>query len=172
MRIQSFKPAILIVSSLIGLFWVGAGVQTWMASAGSAGEAFTRLPSSYDSGKPLMQLADDAQGKPLLVEFYTDTCVRCAKLVPMVHTLAQSAAAEQCFSLALVNAEVADNKLFVDLFAVKEVPALFVFNLKKMKKTAVVLPNATQPVPTASAVVNAINTAFKINTGVDCSAGV
>ena len=148
MRIQNFKPAVLTV--LIGtlLLWGGACLQTWVQAIRLGGEGFVRLPSSYDAGKPLMQVAEEAQDKPLLVEFYTDRCVRCNKLVPMVHDFAKTRIANQCVSLALVNAETAENKLFTDLFSVKEVPALFIFNPKKMKKTAVQLPDASHPLPT------------------------
>jgi thiol:disulfide interchange protein len=164
MRIQNFKPAVLTVLLGTLLFWGGACLQTWVAASRSGGDGFIRLPSSYDSGKPLMQIADEASGKPLLVEFYTDRCVRCGKIVPLVHHFAENPAVSACFSLALVNAEAAENKLFTDLFAVKVVPALFVFNPKKMKKTVVKLPDASQPIPTQAALAKAVVAAYKANT--------
>jgi len=163
MRIQNFKPAVLsiIVGTLV--VWGGACIQTWVQASRLGGEGLVRLPSSYDAGKPLMQVAEEANGKPLLVEFYTDRCVRCNKIVPLVHSFAKTRIANDCVSLALVNAETAENKLFTDLFAVKEVPALFIFNPKKMKKTVVTLPDASKPIPTEQALANAVVKAYKAN---------
>jgi hypothetical protein len=165
MRIKNFKPAVLSILTLVLLFWGFACVQTWVAvSRTTAGDEAVRLPSSYDAGKPLMQVADEANGKPLLVEFYTNRCLRCTKVVPIVHEFAKTPVASQCFTLALVNAELAENKLFTDLFAVKEVPALFIFNPTKMKKTPVILPPATQPPPTQAVIAQAVWQALKTNT--------
>ncbi|MCX5921017.1 MAG: protein disulfide isomerase family protein [Candidatus Melainabacteria bacterium] len=161
MRMQNFKPAVLTVLVATVLLWGGACLQTWVEASRFGG--FSRLPSSYDSGKPLMQVAEEANGKPLLVEFYTDRCVRCNKLVPMVHEFAKMQVASGCVSLALVNAETAENKLFTDLFAVKVVPALFIFNPKKMKKTVVNLPDASKPLPTKEALAIAVKEAYKAN---------
>jgi thiol:disulfide interchange protein len=163
MRIQNFKPAVLTIVVGTLVVWGGACVQTWVQASRLGGEGFGRLPSSYDSGKPLMQVAEEANGKPLLVDFYTDRCVRCNKLVPIVHHFAKTRIANDCVSLALVNAETAENKLFTDLFVVKEVPALFIFNPKKMKKTAVTLPDASKPIPTEQALANAVVEAYKAN---------
>jgi thiol-disulfide isomerase/thioredoxin len=163
MKIQTFKPAVLTIILGTSLLWGGACLQTWMQASRMGDDHFQRLPSSYDTGKPLMQVAEEAQGKPLLVEFYTNSCVRCIKIVPMVHHVAKTRRASQCFSLALVNAELAENKLFTDLFSVTEVPALFLFNPKKMKKTSVALPKASQPIPTEQALANAVVKAYKAN---------
>ncbi len=165
MRIKNFKPALLSVLALLLLFWGTACIQTWVALSRTTADEAVRLPSSYDAGKPLMQVADEAKGKPLLVEFYTNRCLRCTKVVPVVHEFAKTPVASQCFALALVNAELAENKLFTDLFAVKEVPALFIFNPTKMKKTPVQLPLATQPPPTQAGIAQAVWQALKTNTG-------
>jgi thiol-disulfide isomerase/thioredoxin len=151
-KLTRFKAALLFVGVMLTLLWGIALVQTALQLRHSP---YSRPPSGYDTGQPLMVAASASNGRPLLVEFYSDQCTRCHHLTPMVHSLMQQNKFKSKLVWAMVNADDTNNQLFMQLFQVKTLPALFVFKPTSMKKHPVALP-ATQVNYTIDSVSTAI----------------
>ena len=96
-------------------------------------------PSAYDRGIHVMQAAQQSK-QPLLLEFYSDTCLACRSLAPVVHAL-HDARLKGCIDLVMVNVDNPVNQDVVTLFQVDTIPALFVFDAnfeaKRMRKQAI-----------------------------------
>lgn len=131
---QRFLPPLQLMLLFFLCFWGASLVQAWWWGD----LAHTRLPSSYDTGGSLMEQAN-TQATPLLVEFYSDTCLGCQQLTPLVHRWAKQPTVQGCLAFTMVNTDLPDNQFFTTLFGVNEVPALFVFDIKHMKRTPVAL---------------------------------
>jgi thioredoxin-like negative regulator of GroEL len=91
----------------------------------------TGLPSSYSNGVSLPALMQQRQSegskKPLLVEFYQDSCERCRLLTPELHALFK-VRLKPYTDLVLVNAEDPKQAMILELFGVKTLPAVFWFS--------------------------------------------
>jgi thiol-disulfide isomerase/thioredoxin len=106
------------------------------------GSSFENPPSYYDPGLSLPKAAEQSE-KPLLVEFYQDSCASCRTLTPALHQVYEQRFKAKA-TLVMVNVDRPENEMFLTLFGVKTLPALFVFEPKRMKKTPIVLaPNTT-----------------------------
>jgi thiol-disulfide isomerase/thioredoxin len=92
------------------------------------------LPSSYD---PKIGVAEAARmsDKPLLIEFYTDTCQTCQVITPWVHKLSKKYRDDMTF--IMVNADDPLQRDVVTIFAIEYVPAIFVFDFNKMTKAQI-----------------------------------
>ncbi len=137
----NFKPAMLVVAFVFLFFW-----GTSLVKVISSPEAHLRLPSSYDllTDVPIPQQISDATTPFLLVDFYQDPCVGCQTLAPLLHELRFEKKVKPCLTLIPVNTEKPDNRLFVDLFKVETVPALFIFQPSAMKKTPIDIQSRLQ----------------------------
>jgi thioredoxin 1 len=94
----------------------------------------SQLPSAYDPGIRINDAFQTAK-TPLLVEFYSDTCGTCQRVAPMVHEIVKENS--QRLTLVMMNVDDPDTASIAQLFGVKELPAIYVFNPKKMKKQVV-----------------------------------
>lgn len=90
------------------------------------------LPSSYDKGLTIEQ-AFKTSKVPLLIEFYSDSCGTCKTLTPVIHELHRTHYHDR---LTVVMMDVADpaTQDIARLFGVDSLPAVYVFDHKKMKK--------------------------------------
>jgi thiol:disulfide interchange protein len=92
------------------------------------------LPSRYDPGVTIDTAFKTAK-TPLLVEFYSDTCGRCRQVTPLLHKTATHRL-KSVVTLVMLDVDNPDNEGVATLFGVKTLPAVFVFDPKKMKKHA------------------------------------
>jgi thiol-disulfide isomerase/thioredoxin len=129
-------PAVWLVLVLFLFFW---GPPLYRVA--SLNQDFERLPSSFDhrAGIPVPQQISEALTPRLLVEVYQDTCTGCRAVAPVLARLLATKPAKACFTPIKIDATKPENQLFVELFQVKEVPALFVFQPTAMKKQAIKL---------------------------------
>jgi thiol-disulfide isomerase/thioredoxin len=123
------KSFFMVVLSLIVMGLLASGTKMVMAIPGLTG-----LPSSYD---PHVRMEDAMQTstKPLLVEFYTDTCGTCKVLTPWVHQLKDKYADDLTF--VMVDVSDARNSQVAQIFNITFVPSIFVFDAKHMTKAQV-----------------------------------
>lgn len=122
-------------------------------------DALDALPSSYDSGLNLADAVEAAQqashSMPLLIEFYSDTCAKCRVMTPVLHRVHGQRFATH-MPLVMVNTDDEPNRLFINLFDVDEIPALFLFEPKRMKRHRIEL----QSIDSTPALCNAIAQAY------------
>ena len=156
----NFKPALLVIAFVFLFFW-----GTSLVKVISTPEAHFRLPSSYDlqADVPIPQQISEATTPYLLVDFYQDACVVCQRLAPLLHELRFEKKVKACLTFIPINTERAENRLFVDLFKVETVPALFIFQPSAMKKTPVEIQSRLQQKPlfTVKELKQIINTSLK-----------
>ena len=93
------------------------------------------LPSFYDPGLKIDE-AFKTSKTPLFIEFYSDECTTCRRMAPMVHELMTDPKHGFTQKLTLVMIDVADPEStpVAQLFGVDELPGLYVFDFKHMKK--------------------------------------
>lgn len=118
-----FKKSFLLVVTVLILVFTSAFTTQMLINS--------NLPSSYDSGLTI-QKAFQTSKVPLLVEFYSDTCGTCQKVAPLVHEIGKQQ--KNRLTVVMMNVEEPDTQDIAQLFGVTELPALFVFDFKKMKK--------------------------------------
>jgi thiol:disulfide interchange protein len=123
------KSLLLVVTVLATVMTTSVASQLWLQGP---------LPSAFDKGVTLEQAFKQGRG-PIMVEFYSDACGTCRKVAPWVH----HAAEQQGLTLVMVDTQDPKNFPFVDLFGVKTLPALFVFDFQHMKKHQVPLDSVT-----------------------------
>lgn len=123
------KSFFIVVLSLIVMGLLASGTKMVMAIPGLTG-----LPSSYD---PHVRMEDAMQNstKPLLVEFYTDSCGTCKVLTPWAHSLKEKYADDLTF--VMVDVSDSRNSQISQIFNIQFVPAIFVFDAKHMTKAQV-----------------------------------
>ncbi|MDH4379978.1 MAG: thioredoxin domain-containing protein [Vampirovibrionales bacterium] len=93
-----------------------------------------KLPSAYDPGVSLEE-AVKTSDKPLLIEFYSDTCATCQAVTPIVHrTIEQHF--KNAVTVVMVDTEDPKAAQTVEMFGVTAIPALFVLDARTVKKTA------------------------------------
>ncbi|MDX2085246.1 MAG: thioredoxin family protein [Candidatus Melainabacteria bacterium] len=95
--------------------------------------AARQLPSFYDSGVSIESAFQKAD-KPVLVEFYTDACSTCRQVTPVVHRLMTSDRFANRLTWVMVNLEDEANQPIAQLFGVRQIPDLYVFDVGRMKK--------------------------------------
>jgi thiol-disulfide isomerase/thioredoxin len=134
-RLNFWTPSLLVFGMLL-FFWGTSLIQVF-----SSPDAFFRYPSSYDKAAnvPVPQRISEAKTPRLLVEFYQDSCVTCQQITPLLYELSEKKSFQRCLSLLPIDADKAENRLYVDLFKVTKVPAFFIFEPRAMKKTTVPL---------------------------------
>jgi thiol-disulfide isomerase/thioredoxin len=132
-RFNFWTPSLLVVGMLL-FFWGTSLIKVF-----SSPDAFFRFPSSYDkdASLPVPQRISDAKTSRILVEFYQDSCVTCQQVAPLIHELSQHKYFQRCLTVIPIDADKAENRLYVDLFKVDKVPAVFIFEPSAMKKTIV-----------------------------------
>lgn len=123
---QSF---FLVVMALLVMGILSGGTRIVSAIPGLSG-----LPSSYDP-KINVQEAIMTSEKPLLIEFYTDSCRTCQHVTPWVHQLGKKY--KDDFQFVMVDADNPDNAQVSQIFAIEYVPAIFIFDFKHMTKAQV-----------------------------------
>lgn len=124
---QSF---FLVVLALIVMGILFAGTRFIAAIPGVTG-----LPSSYDP-KVNVEEAIMTSSKPLLIEFYTDTCQTCQHVTPWVHQLNKEKYHEQ-LTFIMVDVNDPAQGQVAQLFGIEYVPAIFVFDFKHMTKVQI-----------------------------------
>lgn len=120
-----YRKSILI--SILALALAGivfAGPRLVSAVPGSS-----KAPSSYAPRLTLTEAIKTSKN-PLLVEFYTDSCLTCREITPWVHQLAKKYKNE--LTLVMVDVDDPKQERTVDVFRVDYVPAIFVFDAKRM----------------------------------------
>lgn len=111
----------------------------WQACSGLSGEA----PSRYDPGLTV-EAAARQSAKPLLIEFYSDDCGACRSVTPMIHHTYQTTLANR-LTLVMVNVARPDAAPVAETFGVQGIPAVFVFDPKRMQKTAIPYESLSSP---------------------------
>jgi thiol:disulfide interchange protein len=136
-----FWPSILFIAVILLFFWV-RGV--WRVS--QFPERYQRLPSSYDKQAqvPVQQRINAAKAPYILMDFYQDACMNCRQVAPVLAAWKTVSAHQRCFEVIPVNTDTPENRFFVDIFQVDEIPALYVFEPQRMKKTPV--PDMDSPI--------------------------
>ncbi len=119
-----FKRSVLLCLLVIATVFVSSFTAQWLATS--------NLPSAYDPG-PRIDKAFKSAKNPLLVEFYSDTCGTCQRMAPIVHELSQRDYAEK-LTLVMMDVNDPENLQIAKLFGVNELPSIFVFDFKHMKK--------------------------------------
>ena len=118
-----FRKSLLLVAAILTLV-IGSGLTSQLYIAQG-------LPSAYDSGLTLDKAFKTAK-TPLLIEFYTDSCGTCRKVTPLVHETAKGF--KDRLTMVMVNLEDPENDGIAQLFGVTELPGVYVFDFKHMKK--------------------------------------
>ncbi|MCE2931128.1 MAG: thioredoxin domain-containing protein [Vampirovibrionales bacterium] len=134
-RFNFWTPSLLVVGMLL-FFWGTSLIKVF-----SSPDAFSHYPSSYDKDAklPVQDRMNNAKTPRLLVEFYQDSCVTCQQVAPLLFELSEQKSFQRCLSVLPIDADKAENRLYVDLFKVTKVPAFFIFEPRAMKKTTVPL---------------------------------
>lgn len=123
--------ALVIVPILAASFW-----GQW--------QAIQKLPSYYDDGVALEKVFRTSP-TPVLIEFYTDACSSCQRLTPLLHTTVADRLGGKV-RLVMIDAANPKEAPVVSLFGVRQVPELFLFDGKRMKKQHVPLDAVTDGV--------------------------
>ncbi len=92
------------------------------------------VPSSYDPGLTITQAMQTSQ-KPLLVEFYTDSCKTCQIITPWVHKLSQKY--QDQLTYVMIDLDDRNQAQVASIFGVEYVPAIYVFDFKQMSKAQI-----------------------------------
>jgi thiol-disulfide isomerase/thioredoxin len=116
--------------------WVVLAIMVVVCVSGFTSQYLTasQLPSTYDTGLGIQEAFKTAKG-PLLVEFYSDTCGTCQRVTPWLHHWQRQHPKK--LTLVMLNVEDPNTQPIGEIFGVKTLPALYVFNPKRMKKTQV-----------------------------------
>jgi len=119
-----FKKSVFLCLLIIAMVFVSSFASQWMASSS--------LPSSYDPGLRIDKAFKSAK-TPLLIEFYSDVCGTCQRMAPIVHDLMQNEYPQK-LTLVMMDVNDPENLQIAKLFGVNELPSIFVFDFKHMKK--------------------------------------
>jgi thiol:disulfide interchange protein len=139
-----FKRSFWIVMSLVALSFVAGTTANYMASS--------QLPSAYDPGISIDKAMRTSQ-TPLLVEFYADTCSTCRTITPWVHQYSQSAPKQ--WTLVMLDMDNPDQLAIAQLFGVKDLPGLYMFDPKRMRKATVNLTDVRSQADLSRAIAEA-----------------
>lgn len=116
---------------LIVLALITVGLIT---SAGRFMPVLVKVPSTYDP-KITVEQAIQTSNTPLLIEFYTDNCKTCTVITPWMAELKPDFDNQVTFVMVDIN-DPAQQQVS-ELFGVSYVPAIYVFDFKRMNKTQV-----------------------------------
>ncbi len=149
---QRWLASLALVGGLV-LCFLGWGAYQGYQQVRSG--QWVALPSSF---APTVSLSQQLQapalagGKaaPVLVEFYTNTCRRCQQLTPLLHQWQQQGHLPPPWRFAMVNAELEEERLWVDTLGIEEVPALVLWPNPPQGKPKVLLPPAALPLSVAA----------------------
>ncbi len=119
-----FKKSLLMVALVMTVVFASAFTSQMIQTQG--------LPSSFDPGLSIDE-AFKTSKVPVFIEFYTDTCSTCRKVSPWVHDLVKEKYKDQ-LTLVMIDVEYPENQQVAQLFGVEELPAMYVFDFKNMKK--------------------------------------
>lgn len=117
--------------------------------------SLSQLPSSYDKGLSIQTAFKQAK-TPLLIEFYSDTCSTCQRLTPLMHQIYQERY-PKALTWVMIDMEQADNAPVAQLFGVNELPAVFLFDPRRMKKQKVHLGEYVSPQSLTQAIANGVS---------------
>ena len=123
------KSFFIVLLALMVMGLLATGTRYVMAIPGVTG-----LPSSYDPKIPMME-AMQTSTKPLLIEFYSDTCGTCQVVTPWTYKLKDRFANDLTFVMVDVNDP--QNAQVSQIFGIEYIPAIFVFDAKHMAKAQV-----------------------------------
>ena len=119
-----YKRSFLLVAMIVLLVFASAFASQMMVTQS--------LPSAYDSGLTIEKAFKTSQS-PILVEFYSDTCGTCKRITPVIHEFKENRYKNK-LTLVMMDVEDPENQDIAQLFGVDTLPALYVFDHKRMKK--------------------------------------
>lgn len=120
-----FKKSLTLVALVLTVVFVSAFTTQMVLTS--------ELPSSYDPNLRI-DAAMQTTKNPLLIEFYTDACSTCRRVTPLVHELMEREGYKDKLTLVMLDLTEPDNQQIAQLFGVKELPGMFVFDPRNMKK--------------------------------------
>lgn len=123
------RALVLVGVVVLIVVGIGFGVQTNQAA---------KLPSAYDTGLTV-DAAFQGATKPLLIEFYSDSCHACQIVTPIIHAIYEKAYKDK-LTFVMANTDDEKNAPIAELFGIDAIPAIFVFDPRKMKKAEVLVP--------------------------------
>lgn len=129
-----FKKSALLLSLIFLTVFGASFLQEW--------RTVQHLPSRYDSGLTI-EKAFQTSKQPLLIEFYSDQCQTCQRVTPTVHEAYQRLKSN--VTLVMVDTDDPANGPILQLFGVKNIPDLYVFDFKRMKKHGIDLQTLKSP---------------------------
>lgn len=115
----------------------------------------SQLPSSYDPGLSVMQAFQTAK-TPLLIEFYSDDCSTCKKVTPLLHNTYNKSLKSK-LTLVMVDVNAPENEEVARLFGIEQLPSIFVFDFKHMKKQEIDIQSLASAEGFQKAVTNAFD---------------
>lgn len=118
-----FKKSVILVLVIVG----GVFISTYMNGMAE----LAKLPSTYDSGLTLDEAFKTSE-VPVLIEFYADSCTSCRRLAPIMHDV--TAEYEGKITPVMLDVANEDTKMVAELFGLEELPGVYVFDTKHMKK--------------------------------------
>ena len=125
-----FSRSFLVVLSILAVVFVSGFAGQYISAS--------KLPSTYDPGISIQQAfkqAKKAGNGPVLVEFYSDTCGTCQRVTPWIHAW-QTSHPNQ-LTLVMLNTEDPETQPIGEIFGVKELPSIYLFDPNRMKKTQI-----------------------------------
>jgi thiol-disulfide isomerase/thioredoxin len=124
---NGFGSAFTMALAVIALVFGVSFATQWTLSG--------KLPSAYDHGVSLEEAVKTAD-KPLLIEFYSDTCATCQAVTPIVHRTVDQHF-KDAVTVVMVDTEDPKAAQTVEMFGVTAIPALFVLDTRTAQKTAI-----------------------------------
>ncbi|MBY0449609.1 MAG: conjugal transfer protein TraF [Cyanobacteria bacterium] len=117
--------------------------------------SLSQLPSSFDKGLTIQTAFKQAK-TPLLIEFYSDTCSTCQRLTPLMHQIYLERYPKE-LTWVMIDMDQADNAPIAQLFGVNELPAVFLFDPRRMKKQRIELGDFVTPQSLTQAISNGVS---------------
>jgi thiol-disulfide isomerase/thioredoxin len=118
-----FKKSLFLVLGCLLLVIIPAFASRYLS--------LKQLPSAYDPGISV-ETAFKTSKVPLLIEFYSDACTTCRKVTPVLHRVVDTVKGQ--VTLVMVDVTNPENQSVAQLFGVRSIPDVYVFDFKKMKK--------------------------------------
>ena len=118
---------VMVTLLLMGILFAGTRIV-------SAIPGISHTPSVYD---PKVSIVDAVRtsDRPLLIEFYSDSCPACQTVTPWMHNL--SAKYRPDLKFVMINMDDPQQSQIADIFGVQFIPAVFIFDFKHMHKVQV-----------------------------------
>ncbi|MFN8614435.1 MAG: thioredoxin domain-containing protein [Vampirovibrionales bacterium] len=143
-----FQRGLIMVLAVVSVVFGISFLTQWALSS--------RLPSSYDSGLSLQE-AVQTSTKPLLIEFYTDTCTTCQGVTPIVHRSVQQHFKDQV-TMVMVDTDSPDMAETVEMFGVSAIPALYLLTVNPVNKQEIPFDTLANPLALKRAIEQALKT--------------